>query len=153
MPYADPLRRAEYLREWRVRNPGKNAAYVHRYYQTHLEQQRAARREYNRAHPEVFRCKYARRKLQIGATEEPGMRDFIRRLRSAAVWCHICWRPLRGSDTHIDHIVPLSRGGGHARANIAPICRSCNSRKHTRLLSEMAAEDFRIWHETPRPRE
>ena len=36
----------------------------------------------------------------------------------------------------IDHVVPLSRGGTHYEGNLAPACRSCNSRKHRRFIAE-----------------
>jgi 5-methylcytosine-specific restriction endonuclease McrA len=37
---------------------------------------------------------------------------------------------------HIDHIVPLSRGGRHAIGNLMPACAFCNLSKHARVLSE-----------------
>jgi|GEM_PF-6863838 len=42
-------------------------------------------------------------------------------------------------DPTIDHIVPLIRGGTNDFANLTPACRSCNSSKGDRLLSEWRA--------------
>ncbi|MFF4403599.1 HNH endonuclease [Streptomyces sp. NPDC001404] len=36
----------------------------------------------------------------------------------------------------VDHITPLARGGWEHEINLVPACRSCNSSKGTRLLSE-----------------
>ncbi len=38
--------------------------------------------------------------------------------------------------TSLDHVVPLSRGGSDAIENCVPACRSCNSSKRNKLLSE-----------------
>jgi 5-methylcytosine-specific restriction endonuclease McrA len=46
--------------------------------------------------------------------------------------CAYCGRQLE--KLTIDHIVPLSHGGMHARGNIVPACRSCNSAKHDSSL-------------------
>ena len=37
---------------------------------------------------------------------------------------------------HVDHIVPLAKGGLHCKANLAPACASCNRGKRDRLLPE-----------------
>lgn len=50
----------------------------------------------------------------------------------------------------VDHIVPLNRGGDNQRDNLTPACRSCNSSKGDRLLSEWEAHDRRKAKKTDR---
>ncbi|OJK06527.1 hypothetical protein BRY75_14200 [Acinetobacter baumannii] len=40
------------------------------------------------------------------------------------------------SDLTIDHIVPVSRGGGDEVENLQTLCRVCNARKGTNLEME-----------------
>jgi 5-methylcytosine-specific restriction endonuclease McrA len=42
---------------------------------------------------------------------------------------HRCAYCGAGGDLHIEHVVPISRGGGHALGNIVPACESCNYSK------------------------
>lgn len=46
--------------------------------------------------------------------------------------CQYCTAPAES----IDHVVPRSRGGQHVWENVVAACRSCNTRKRDRLLSE-----------------
>lgn len=58
--------------------------------------------------------------------------------------CHLCGcktpKNLRGkqlpSSPEVDHIVPITCGGGHTWDNVACACRSCNGRKSARPLGQ-----------------
>lgn len=41
---------------------------------------------------------------------------------------------------HIDHIVPISRGGNHSVGNLMPLCASCNLSKGAKTYME-----WRVW--------
>jgi hypothetical protein len=70
-------------------------------------------------------------------------RQQIRNLRiqwiSEGILCAYC----DNTCETIDHILPLNRGGDNERQNLTPACRSCNSSKGDRLLSEWKAHDRR----------
>ena len=43
-----------------------------------------------------------------------------------------------------DHVIPLAKGGHHIKENVVPACRSCNSRKRTRLITP--SKEFPQFH-------
>jgi 5-methylcytosine-specific restriction endonuclease McrA len=47
--------------------------------------------------------------------------------------CAYCDGPFE----HVDHVIPLARGGLHCLANLRPACRTCNLRK--------SAKPMRVW--------
>lgn len=54
--------------------------------------------------------------------------------------CGICGDPALRDDFHVDHIIPLSRGGDHSYANTQVAHPVCNSRKHNKLPEEYLNE-------------
>lgn len=54
----------------------------------------------------------------------------------AAIWerdggkCHLCHKPCDPKDWHLDHVMPLSRGGEHAPENVAVAHPVCNMRRY-----------------------
>ena len=83
---------------------------------------------------EVGRRREARKK---GATQ-------IEKFTRQEVWikgwgiCGICMAPANPDDWHVDHIIPLSRGGQHTLKNVQVSHPRCNLSKYNKLLSEVA---------------
>ena len=53
--------------------------------------------------------------------------------------CGICGEDVDPMEFHVDHIIPLARGGEHSYANVQPAHPFCNVSKGARLPEEMAA--------------
>lgn len=68
---------------------------------------------------------------------------YVDRIYRKVVWerdcgiCHLCGTVAELDNWHLDHIVPLSRGGMHSYENVAVSHPACNLRKHTKLVSEL----------------
>lgn len=58
--------------------------------------------------------------------------DVLSEFNGACAYCLRTDRPMT-----VDHMIPLSRGGAHDRANAVPACKPCNSRKHDRSIFTM----------------
>lgn len=53
--------------------------------------------------------------------------------------CHYCRGRFSPHDLTMDHIVPIVRGGKSTKSNVAPCCKSCNTRKQNLIPSEWQA--------------
>lgn len=55
--------------------------------------------------------------------------------RGEPVVCHICGKPIEDvDDLHIDHVIPVSRGGTSGRDNLKPAHVWCNIRKSNKKI-------------------
>lgn len=57
--------------------------------------------------------------------------------------CHYCGASLEGV-YHVDHVIPLIRGGSDDRENVVLCCSQCNRSKGKKLLHEWRDENWNL---------
>lgn len=83
---------------------------------------------------------WLRRRARLAAASignEQTILGFVNSVRTKKyVRCYYCQTKTAGKTCHIDHIVPLSKGGRHSIDNLCVSCPGCNLSKHNRLLRD-----------------
>jgi 5-methylcytosine-specific restriction endonuclease McrA len=126
-------KRTEYLRLWKKRNPDRMRVY---------EQNRGDRSEWWKKYhstPEYRarereRC-HRRRARQSRASGSHTVADVQLIYKQQNGLCWWCGKPV-GDDYHIDHRIPLVRGGSNAPENLCISCPSCNMSKGSKMPGE-----------------
>lgn len=122
-----------YAKEYRDANRAKVAAGKRRCYEADKPRAFARTREWYRLNPGYKRVIEAARKAQ--RRRSPGRVTLAEWRALAASYCGLCvYCNQRPAQLTQDHITPLTQGGLHEIDNLAPACRSCNSRKGARSL-------------------
>jgi len=102
------------------------------YYQTHKEQMRANQQVYSntptaRLNAQVsHRNRRAREKDAQGRYTSEQIKDQYKRQKGK---CYYCSHKVKLGEYHIEHIIPLARGGTNAIDNIVLACPRCNLSK------------------------
>jgi len=111
----------------------------------HLKERRAYDVAYRAANPEKMKVhKAARRALKagalIGATAAQKAEIaaiYKRALGVPKIRCYLCGELIPLGKRHVDHILPLAKGGAHRPSNLAIACSLCNLKKGAKLPSEV----------------
>ena|SRR5712664_880068 len=91
----------------------------------------ACRRDYE-AHKERFRLNnFRRRARKVDAAGSCSSEQLVARIAVFGWRCWMCGDPWE----HIDHVIPLARGGTNWPANLRPACGRCNRRKHAKKVA------------------
>lgn len=119
---ANAAKRRQYARESRARNPERYKKYWSQWASENVSHCR-----------EIARLRRARKNGNAGSVGV-SLRDWRRLVRRYGGACAYCGEaPER---LHMDHVVPIARGGRHAIGNVLPACDHCNFTKHAAFLVE-----------------
>lgn len=78
-----------------------------------------------------------KRQRQIDETSDGTLtKDVVGSLFGRHKVCPCCGVDMKRNDKHLDHIVPLSKGGRHSICNVMILCSSCNLSKSTKDFIE-----------------
>lgn len=71
-----------------------------------------------------------------------GRKALTAKVREGIIWSGPCAYCGDLAPDQVDHVIPLSRGGTHDRANLVPACKPCNMDK-----LDFTLEEWREWRE------
>lgn len=115
-------------------------AYGRIYRETHKndERKKVWRRKYRQTHHERIKAysheRRARKKASADTFSENDVKSQYKRQKGRCYWCN----QKVGRTYHVDHVIPLSRGGTNGPENIVITCPTCNLSKRDRLPHEWA---------------
>lgn len=140
----------ELTKEWQRKSWAKHAEQRHadqkRYREQNQEKVKAALKRFHANNPEYERerAKKPKRRAQLnvahrtrkarvrGAEGHYKLADILRQHQEQNGLC-VCGKSLE--NFHIDHIIPISKGGSNWPWNLALLCPTCNRKKWNRLPS------------------
>lgn len=120
------------VKKWKDANREYLRAYDKVKYDSDVEAARARTAAWRKANPEkVAERNRRRRAAKHGATGSHTQNDIAELLKLQRSRCVYCNKSLK-SGYHIDHILPLSKGGSNAKSNLQLTCAKCNLTKGSR---------------------
>lgn len=132
--------RARSRKKWRAAHPGYSTGYNRKWYAENKEKAKETVKKWQKANPQKVYAARLRRLLRLLTSEGSGTPfDEQAQLFSQCGRCAYCGAPLE--KYHVDHVIPLSRGGSDLAANKVLACPSCNTSKGDQLPGEWKREE------------
>lgn len=140
-------------RKWKEANADEFKEYQRKYYAEHAESIRERNKIHYHENSEEIRARHRRYHKSTAGQSSYRVRKHRRRAREADAAgtftgadieairvaqgnrCYLCGKPLK--KYHIDHFIPLAKGGTNDPGNLRLACPKCNLSKHDKHPFEM----------------
>jgi 5-methylcytosine-specific restriction endonuclease McrA len=124
--------RREKRRAYREAHREEIAAYAQQWQKEHRAELAVKFRASQKAHAAEYT---AYRHNREAREQEAGGTYTATEWRALCTWFgDVCLRCGAIGELSVDHVVPISKGGSNAIMNLQPLCKPCNSRKHTKTI-------------------
>jgi len=128
--------------EWNNNHEAQRRTTSKVWYEAHKDQKIVSARDWKRKNPLAGRINNHRRRVlikkAIGILTKADIELQYKNQKGQCWWCGV----KLSEKYHIDHRVPLSKGGLHDRSNVVLSCAHCNQSKGARLPQEWAGRLF-----------
>lgn len=120
--------------KWYADNSERVCDYKAKYRADNLEKFKVNVSNWRKANPDKVYASISNRRARK-------LNQFVESVDRTVVWkrdsgvCYICNLPANSNDWHVDHKIPLSRGGEHSYANVGVTHPHCNLTKSNKILS------------------
>ena len=133
------------LREYTIRNRERKRRYDKEYCAKHMKKKTEYSKRWRHENPDrrkaIVKAYDARRRAKTeGGASGKEVHNWIQGQRKECYWCgDPC-----GSDFHVDHYIPLAKGGEHELYNLVIACPPCNTKKNAKMPEDFLAEQGRL---------
>ena len=143
---ANPQKVIDKSRLWRARNPEKVRDTQRRRWAEKRDECRKAFRKWCLDNPVKARARTDRRRARklSAFVANVTASDIARLMAQQRGRCPYCLRSIRDG-YHVDHYVPLAKGGTHEPSNVQLLCPACNMSKGAKLPEVFAQERGRLF--------
>lgn len=135
-------KKAESVRAWRAANPDKVREIKKRGYGKNKEKSLAYSKQWQQENKQAIAAHSSKRRaIKRGAEGTHAAADVLRIFEAQRGMCATCETKLFKSGKkkfHVDHIMPLSKGGGNGPDNLQCLCPYCNQSKSDKTPEEWA---------------
>lgn len=128
--------------QYRQKNKAKIAEYKAQYAKEHATQIAEYKAQYRQTETgRLLRrsANHRRRAREKASSNSFTAQQFQEQIKRQKNKCYYCGkRPKKGKQWHVEHVIPLSRGGSNTIDNIVASCPTCNLSKGNKLPHEWA---------------
>jgi 5-methylcytosine-specific restriction endonuclease McrA len=112
-----------------------------RRYAANIEKVRANKKVYDVVHRSEGAARASTRRARESAAtvgDTVAIKAIYRRAREDKnVKCYLCGKRIPLGERHVDHVIPLSKGGKHTGSNLAIAHKKCNLKKHAKMPEDV----------------